>query len=157
MSPNRKRSFSAVVAVSLLALAAGGGAVAATKAEQTIAARQAGYKQIGGAFKAINDQLKSGSPDTRLIAANAKTIHDLSLKAPSWFPKGSGPEAGVKTKAKAEIWTDSAKFAAAMKTFQTESAKLQQVAAKGDVGAIQAQVRAVGGSCGGCHKPFREE
>ncbi|MDE8530024.1 hypothetical protein PCJ27_28530, partial [Klebsiella pneumoniae] len=36
-----------------------------------IAARQAHYKDIGRAFKTINDQLKTATPDLAVIQANA--------------------------------------------------------------------------------------
>lgn len=152
-----KRSVAALVGTTLAIAAISGAAMAQTAAQKAVSARQAGYKQMGAAFKAINDELKAGSPDTKAITANAAKMRDLSTQAPNWFPRGSGPEAGVKTKAKANIWAEPAKFTTAMASLRTESAKLHTVAASGDVNAIRAQVRAVGASCGGCHKPFREE
>ena len=74
---------------------------------------------------------------------------------PCWFPKGSGPESGVKTDAKAEVWNDAAGFAAAANRFQGEAAKLQEIAAGGDIAAIKAQVRATGGACKNCHDKYR--
>lgn len=141
----------------LIAVLTAGAATAAQTAAQTIAARQAGYKQMGGAFKVINDQLKAGSPDTAAIAAAAKKISDVSTAQFSWFPKGSGPEAGVKTRAKADIWSDPAGFAAAQKALQTQAAKMQQLALAKDVEGMKAQARALGGACAGCHKAFRAE
>lgn len=157
MAQAEKRSVAALVGMTLAITTIAGAAVAQTAAQKAITTRQAGYKQMGAAFKGINDELKAGSPDTKAITANAAKVRDISNQVPNWFPKGSGPEAGVKTKAKAAIWAEPAKFSAAATALRTESAKLHTVAATGDVAAIRAQVKAVGGACGGCHKPFREE
>lgn len=143
--------------VGVAAALAGGAALAAQTAAQTIAARQAGYKQMGAAFKTINDQLRAGSPDTVAIAAASRRIGEISTAQFGWFPKGSGPEAGVKTRAKAAIWSDSARFAAAQKVLQTEAVKMQRLAAAKDVAGMRAQAKALGGACAGCHKPFRAE
>lgn len=134
---------------------AGGTALAAVDAAKVYADRHDNFKKIGMAFKTINDGLKADAPDSKAIAAQAKIISDLSGKIPSWFPKGSGPESGVKTRAKAEIWSDWATFQASAKSLQTESAKLQTIALKGDVEAIKAQTKATGKACGTCHDKFR--
>ena len=136
---------------------AGGAALAAQTAAQTIAARQAGYKQMGAAFKTINDQLRTNSPDTAAVAAASRRIGEISTAQFGWFPKGSGPESGVKTRAKPAIWSDPARFAAAQKALQTEAAKMQRLAAARDVAGMKAQAKALGGACAGCHKPFRAE
>lgn len=145
------------IGIALVLALAAGGATAATAVEKAIAKRQAGYKDIGKSFKAINDELKTSAPDTALIAKNARTIHGYSLVIHNWFPKGSGPESGIKTRAKSDIWAEPAKFAAATRALQTESQTLRTVAGTGDVEAIKLQVKATGMACGGCHKPFRED
>ena len=61
-----------------------------------------------------------------------------------------------KTDAKPDIWKDWDKFVAAAKALERESAKLAVVAKSGGKADIAAQVKAVGKSCGGCHKPFRK-
>ena len=63
--------------------------------------------------------------------------------------------AGVKTAAKAEIWTDAAGFTAAVSKLQDETAKLQTVATAGDIDAIKAQARATAGACKNCHDTYR--
>ncbi|UTP41033.1 cytochrome c [Phenylobacterium sp. LH3H17] len=149
--------MTSVVSIALVMALTAGGAVAATSVEKAVALRQSGYKETGKSFKAINDELKKDAPRTKLIAAEAKKVHGFSLAIPKWFPKGSGPESGLKTRAKSDIWAEPAKFAEATKAFQVESQKLRVAARKGDVEAIKLQVKATGGSCGGCHKPFRAE
>ena len=150
-----KRPLGAVLGLALAFTAVGGAAWAAVDAAKVISARIDNYKKIGTAFKAINDGLKADTPDPKMIGAQAKIIKDLSAKIPSWFPKGTGPEAGVKTRAKAEIWSDWATFAAAAKGLNTESGKLETLAKAGDLDAIKAQVKATGGACKTCHDKFR--
>ena len=140
----------AALAVTLTAGAALGQGVA-----DVIKARQQGYKAQGAAFKTINDEMKKGSPDIAAIRRATKVLTDTATMQYRWFPKGSGPESGVKTAAKPEIWSDPAGFAAAQKAFQAEAAKLGQAAAKGDVGAIRPQVGAVGKTCAACHNKYR--
>ncbi len=138
-----------------LSLGAAGAALAATSVTEVITTRQANLKDMGKSFKAINDTLKTDAPDLALIGPNAAKIKKYADALPTWFPKGSGPEAGVKTAAKPEIWAQSADFAAAAKRLQVEAAKFSAVAGTKDIDAIKAQAKATGEACGGCHKPFR--
>ncbi|MET0293752.1 MAG: cytochrome c [Phenylobacterium sp.] len=131
------------------------GAALGQGAADVIKARQAGYKAQGAAFKRMGDSLKGATPDIAVVRASAKVLADTSKNQYRWFPKGSGPEAGVKTAAKAEIWTDAAGFAAAQKAFETEAGKLNAAATGGDIGAIRAQAGATARTCGGCHDKFR--
>jgi cytochrome c556 len=131
------------------------GPVPNTPAAKAVVARHQNFKQLGGAFKAIFDELKKDAPDKALISANAQKMNTLASQEASWFPKGSGPEAGVKTGAKPVIWTDPQGFAAAIQKLQSETGKLQQVAAAGDISAIKAQAQATGGACKNCHDKFR--
>jgi cytochrome c556 len=122
---------------------------------QAVATRQQNFKQLGKAFKGIIDELKKSEPDKAVIAANAAKMNSLAAQEANWFPKGSGPEAGVKTAAKPVIWSDPEGFAAAVKRLQGATPKLQQVAAAGDLSSIKAQVQATGAACKNCHDKFR--
>ncbi len=148
-------AMAVLVGAVLVGLAASGTALAAVDAAKVEHDRLENYKKIGGAFKTVNDQLKADKPDTGAIAAQAHIIHDLAPQIPSWFPAGSGPEAGIKTRAKPEIWTDKATFASAAKGLETESAKLETIARGGDLDAIKGQFKATGGACKTCHDKFR--
>jgi cytochrome c556 len=132
------------------------GALAVT-GQEAIAKRQENLKAIGGAFKAINDELKKDAPDTKAIAASAGKMNALSKTTFTLFPKGTGIASGAKTHAKDEIWADQAAFAAAAQGLQTETAKLQTVALTGNLDGIKAQVKATGGACKTCHTKFRAE
>lgn len=127
----------------------------ASPAGKVVLVRQAHYRELNSAFRAVNDELRKDAPDKAAITANAGKMRALAADLPSWFPKGSGPEAGVPTRAKAEIWTDAEGFAAAAGGLAGETVKLEQVAAAGDLDAIKAEGRATNGACGACHSKFR--
>jgi cytochrome c556 len=148
------RTIGAVLTGALL-MASGFVSAADTSPADIIKTRQDNFKAMGGALKAIGDQLKTGMPDKAIVTENAKKIATLSKEIPSWFPKGTGEESGVKTAAKPEIWSQPADFAAAAAKLPVEADKLVMVAASGDAAAIGDQMKATGGACGGCHKVFR--
>ena len=152
-TPRKSLTVMALVAGVCLA----GGAVAAVNAKSVIEAREANFKTMGKAMKTMNDGLKADTPDLSAIAANAAAIRGLAPKITTWFPKGTGPESGVKTEAKAEIWKDPAGFAAAARRLEPEAAKLEALARAGDVAGVRAQVRVVGGTCKGCHDKFKAD
>jgi cytochrome c556 len=128
--------------------------VAAAPAD-VITARQKNYKQIGKAFKAISDNLKT-APDVKLIQANAPVIANLAPKVSTWFPAGTGKEAGVKTAALPAIWSQRAEFDADAKKFAEAAAAFDGVVKKGNIDEIKVSAGALGKTCKGCHDTFRE-
>jgi cytochrome c556 len=145
-----------------LGLAAAGTALAAdpsppatTPGGKALLARQAHFKDQAATFKAIGDETRKDAPDKAAIAAGAAKLKALAADLPTWFPKGSGPETGLPTAAKPEIWTDADGFATAAAKFQDESARLAAVSTGGDMDAIKAQFRATAGACKTCHDMYR--
>ena len=140
---------------------AAGAAVAAdavfpnTPIGNAVKARHEHFKQQGGAFKAINDELKKDAPSMAVITPAAVKVKASAADLPNWFPKGSGPESKLETDAKPEVWNDAAGFQAAAKKFQAESTKLAAVATAGDLDAVKAQAKATGGACKNCHDTYR--
>ena len=68
------------LALALAALAASGtvvSAIAATPAE-TVAARQANFKQMGRAMKAIGEELKKPAPDLAVIRTSAGSLNQAA-------------------------------------------------------------------------------
>ncbi|UVO52601.1 cytochrome c [Sphingomonas sp. SUN039] len=145
---------------SITKILVGGAVVVATcaiaaKPADVIAARQANYKQIGKAMKGIGDELRKPEPSVPVIQASAKTIVGLAPHVLKWFPKGTGPEAGVKTGALPAVWEKWPDFKiAAVKMFAASKA-LDAAAATGDLAKIKPAVGALGGTCKGCHETFR--
>lgn len=122
-----------------------------------IEGRQSALRDIGAAFKAINDELKKSAPSLPLIRQNARQIDDLTKQQKFWFPTGTGPESDIETAAKPEIWKQPAEFKSLQADFGEHAAKLATVAAGSDVVAIKTQWQALGKTCKSCHDKYREE
>ena len=129
-------------------------ALAASPAD-LIHTRVKNYKVMGKAFKGMMDELKTSAPSVPSLQAKAKVIAGLAPKVPTWFPAGTGPEAGVKTEALPAIWQKQPEFLEAAKNMAVAADKLNAVAAGGDVAQISAAARALGGTCKSCHDRFR--
>lgn len=120
-----------------------------------VRSRIAGYRDLGAAFKAVNDGLRGGNAQPAQIQQQARRIVAASQAQYRWFPAGSGAQAGVKTAAKPEIWAQAPRFRAAQDAFAAQAAQFQRAAAGGNVDAIRSEARKLGGTCKGCHDTFR--
>jgi cytochrome c556 len=114
------------------------------------------FEELGRAFKSVHDESKKETPDFNVVRDNANRIDQLAQEQLSWFPSGSGPEAGVKTKAKAEIWTHMDDFRVQVQQLQTQTAALKEVAGSDDPKKLAAQVEVTGKACSACHDKFRK-
>ena len=143
---------------SLAALLAAGAVllVAAVDPHVAISKRQDGMKLVGRTFKGINDQLKSSTPDAQALKLGSAQLAQLAKQVPSWFPRGTGPETGVKTAAKADVWTNPADFRAKAAALATTTAALANAAAtSSDPAVLTPLVRQVGGACKACHETYK--
>ena len=127
----------------------------AANAAATIQARQGNYKQMAGALKGIADQLRSGSPDFGQIRPRAALLADRSAHVLRWFPRGTGPEAGVRTRAKREIWSNHHGFVQAGARLLVAARELNGAAVAGDLARLRTALPAVQRACSGCHDSFR--
>ncbi|QMW23002.1 c-type cytochrome [Sandaracinobacteroides saxicola] len=139
----------------LLAILLTMGAPALAQPAKVIEARQANFKAMGRAMKAMGDEFRGGSPDIAVFRTNAATLNRLAPDLPKWFPAGSGT--GAKTEAKADIWSKPGDFAKAAANFAAAANALNTAAAGTDIAAVGAALRATGGTCKACHDQFREE
>lgn len=138
-------------------LAAAGTAYAQLSPKDVVGARVNGYRETGAAYKTINDQLKAETPAKIMLRLGAKRIVQTAQEQYKWFPAGSGPDAGVKTKVKAAVWSEPAAFKAAQDKFQQQALLMSQAVDRGDVAEMKKQARALGQTCSGCHDKFRVE
>ena len=125
--------------------------------QDAIATRTSGYRTMGAAYKSVNDQLRSGNLDKASLQAAAARIQATAKAQYGWFPKGSGPEAGVKTAARPEIWTQPAQFKAAQDGFATQAAAFAKAVASGNTATLAAQTKQLGAACSACHRAFRSD
>jgi cytochrome c556 len=146
----RQYSFAALLAAGAVLL------VAAVDPHTAIPARQMGMKQVGRTFKGINDQLHASTPDAAELKAGSAQLADLATKVPSWFPAGTGPDTGVKTSVKADVWTNPADFHAKAVALATTTHALAAAAAKSsDPAVLTPLVAQVGGACKACHQAYK--
>ena len=122
-----------------------------------INARKTNYKEIGGAFKAVRDEIGSGSPDFRAIRPMTRDIVARSASQLRLFPRGSGPESGLRTRAKPAIWANLPAFARAQNEMVAAARALDAAAQAGNAAQLQAAHTALGRTCRTCHDQYREE
>ncbi len=150
-----KHLISILAAAVLLGLASQAQAV--DEPENVIKYRQSVMKSMNGHLGAIVGVVKGEVSYVDHVAAHARGINEMSKLLPELFPEGSGQFESAKSRALPAIWDDFSKLVAAAKALEMESAKMIEVAASGDLGAIGAQLKNLGKACGGCHKPFRQK
>lgn len=146
-----------------------------------IEARIANFREIGTAFKAVKDELRSKQPDLAHIRESARFIKTRGAEMPRWFAPGSEPAARTetswldtvrgwlglgaavalpeqaKTEARMEVWTDPARFKAAHHAFVLEADRLWQAAQTAKMPVIAERFQALGKACESCHKKFKDE
>jgi cytochrome c556 len=147
-----------VIAVGLVAGAAH--TDAAADAKTVIETRQKAMKGLGMHMEAINAFVEKGEGDAAMVAERAKEIAATSEKIPELFPEGTSlaDSHGIKTAAKAEIWSDRAGFEEAAEHMGEEAEELAETAEGGDKQAIAAAFAELGKEgCGGCHTKFRQK
>ena len=141
-------AIGAIAAVSLPAIA---------DTASVVQARSDYFHGLGKSFKGLHDELKAPSPD---LAKVRQYTGDLAARAPNLpaqFPAGSGPAPGVKTEAKAEIWTNPVEFKQDAAALATAASALNTAAQGSDVAAIRAATDNLGKTCKTCHMTFRQE
>jgi cytochrome c556 len=114
--------------------------------------RQEFMKGNSAAAKAIKGAAEA--KDYATIETKAKELMGNSDKIVALFPKDS---LKGKTKATPAIWEKSDEFAKAAKNMGTAAGELAAAAKAKDDAAVGEKVKALAGTCGGCHKPFRAE
>ena len=140
-------------ALAAVVFAGAAGAVLAQAPADAIPKRQAIMKGMGASAQAINQAVGASDFATAQtkateLAVNVKTLGTL-------WPAGSGPDSGVKTRAKAEIWSDQAGFMAAYTKLSNATGDLVAATAAKDPDKTKAAIGALQQSCGGCHQAYR--
>lgn len=147
------------ILLTTLAVAALAGAALAqspaANVRDSINARQTHYKAIGGAFKTVRDELGKTQVDKPAVIKAADTLALYAPQINGWFPNGSGSEAGLKTAARAEIWSDPKGFLEQTKQFEERTKKFQAIAHNGDVAEMKTFLPQLGAACKSCHDRFR--
>lgn len=131
------------------------GSAHAASLPQIVHARQEHFRMLGRTAKSLRDQFGRRRLNWAAIGSDAQALERLASELPSWFPPGSGQGHGVKTRARAVIWTNPQAFAQAAHMLLFRAQGLTQAAAHHDRRALMLNARALGHACGSCHSRFR--
>ena len=114
--------------------------------------RRESMKAISKANKPARNMLRGKAAfDLAKAQAALKVFQEEGAKFKTMFPAGSDKG---ETRAKAEVWTKSKDFMAAVDKFVAD-AKAAAAAIK-DEATFKVSYKAVTKNCGGCHKPYRK-
>ncbi len=123
------------------------------KPEDAIKYRKSALTVMGTHFGRLGAMAQGRVPfDAKAAADNADIVANMA-KLP-WAAFVEGTDSGD-TKAKPEIWKQSAKFKEAADKLQAESIKLAAAAHSGKEDAFKAAFTATAGTCKSCHDDFR--
>jgi cytochrome c556 len=125
------------------------------KPEDAIKYRKASFTVMSSHFGRLGAMASGRAPyDAKLAAENAEVVATLS-KLP-WAAFGEGTDKG-ETRAKPEIWTESAKYKAAADKMQVEIGKLTVAAKAGNLDALKTAFGPAAATCKACHDNFRKD
>lgn len=125
------------------------------KPEDAIKYRKASFTVMSAHFGRLGAMANGRVPyDAKAAAENAEVVSALA-KLP-WTAFGDGTDKG-ETRAKPEIWKESAKFKEASDKMVAEMAKLNTAAKAGNLDALKAAFGPAAASCKACHDNFRKD
>jgi cytochrome c556 len=153
--PQFRRPVKLLARTAVLYLVVGNVVAGELDLDQIIDDRQRNLRDMGAAYKAITDELKRPRPSLIEIAHYASSLKEVAASQQQWFPAGSGAESGIKTAAKAEIWSQPADFAKWERDLSGAIAQLVNATAGQDIEIVRRQHEQLGKVCAGCHKTFR--
>ena len=149
-----KKTFLSALALSAIALSQPAAAQFA-KPEDAIKYRKSALTVTAAHFGRLGAMASGKAPfDAKVASENADIVASMS-KLP-WAAFGEGTDVG-ETKAKPEIWKQSAKFKEDSDKFQAEAAKLAAAAKTGKEDVFKAAFTATAGTCKTCHDDFRSK
>lgn len=121
------------------------------KPEDAIKYRQSAFSVMGTHTGRLGAMVNGRVPfDARVAQENADVIATMA-RLP-WQGFGAGTEGG---KAKANIWTDAAKFKAGGDKLASDAAALAAASKSGNLDQIKAAFGAYAGNCKTCHDEYR--
>jgi len=91
------------------------------------------------------------------VRRNSARLLGFAPQVLRWFPPGSGEEAGVRTRALPQIWSDRAGFRRAGALLLVAARNLDAAARSGDIARIRAAAPQVSHACSNCHDSYRAE
>ena len=123
------------------------------KAEDAVKYRKSAFFVMQQNFGRVAGMAAGKVPFDAKVAADSAAVAEYVGKLP-FAAFGPGTDDGD-TKAKANIWTDKAKFDDYATKMQAEMVKLTAATKTGNLDAIKVAVNAAGGTCKSCHDDFK--
>ena len=115
--------------------------------------RRAGMMLSGAAMGGIKAGIDANAP-LQSQRSSARAVARWAHAVPGLFPQGTGPDSGVQTGAKAEVWSDRAGFEAKAAEYAAAADRLSELAQGEDAAAFAAQWAVVRQSCQSCHEGY---
>jgi cytochrome c556 len=126
------------------------------KPEDAIKYRQSAFTVKSNHLGRVGAMTAGRAPfDAKVAAENTAIVATMATLAFAGFVDGS--DKGMPHRAKAEIWSNNAKFKDLAAKMQAEVAKLDAAAKSGNLDNLKTAMAGVGASCKACHDDFRAE
>ena len=149
-----KSTASFIVATALIVLAVPASAQFA-KPEDAVKYRQSSLFVLGQHFSRIGAMVNGRVPyDAKVATDNAEVV--ASMARLPWAGFTTGTE-NLSRKAKADIWTEQAKFKDHNEKLVTESGKLLAAAKTSSLDNLKVAFGSTAGTCKACHDGFRND
>lgn len=154
MNSFKKSAIAVGLSAALIATASVAGSHVAKSSNAAVSARHAQMQIIGYSIGVLGAVAKGEMEfDAAMVNSAATNLNRMATLDPAtlWI---AGTEQGAVdgSRAKAEIWSDSAGFAEKFADMDKASAALMGAA---DVDAVRAGMGALGGTCKACHEKYR--
>ncbi len=150
----RKTGIAAAWLMAAIGIAGAAPAQDAAKADEgAIQYRQSLMESVGGDMASIGNIMKYGLPLTGNLVVHAESLAAHAKLVSTAFER---KVTAGQTDAEPAIWAKANEFKEKTKAFETETAKLVEVAKTSDPAALGVQMKATGKACGGCHDNFRK-
>lgn len=144
-----------VIAVAACIGAAGVASAQDARAAQQVKLRQSAYTVLGAQMGLMGAMASGRAPyDASTFRTASERAALMANYVPELFPAGSITSS---SKAKPELWQQSADFQRLMRDMQTKTATLVNVARGGDLEAIKPAFAATGATCKACHDKYKAD
>jgi cytochrome c556 len=128
-------------------------AVAQVKPDVLVKQRQSAMTLQAKYLGPIGAMLKGAAPyNADIVARNATFLENLTRMPWDGFDPSTQ---GIKSRAKPEVYTDSAKFKAAAEALEAATSKLGAAARAKDEAGVRASFGGVAKACNDCHDSFQ--
>jgi cytochrome c556 len=146
-------SFVFAAAATVLALPA---SAQFAKPEDAVKYRQSALFVMGQHFGRIGAMANGRIPyDAKAAVENAEVFADMA-KLP-WAGFGAGTDKVTPQRAKAEVWTEQAKFKEHNEKLVSESGKLLAAAKTNNLDNLKTAFSSTAATCKGCHDVYRRD